>query len=345
MKHFGFATILWARKLAIVFVLIVLFGVIVFYYREELRGNHTDDRIFDESIVDMRVARPLDGMLVDHVTSSTVFAVILDNAPEAWPQYGLTDAHVVWEFPVEGGRTRLMALFDGAAFQSDRIGPVRSVRPYFLDVAQSYGAYVVHVGGSPEALDMIAQGTIDALNEFYAGSYFWRDRQRYAPHNVLTSAEELLDAVHDRNVASSTFDGWLFDDIDPSSPYVSPSWDFGELSVEWVWQDDAYVRYVAGKPFVDASGETVDAQNVVVMHAPSRVVDASLRRQIMTVGVGDMVAFVAGHQIEGTWSRDDERDMIRFIDASGNEVVFNRGVTWIEVLPVGWQIYTEVRDE
>ena len=76
-------------------------------------------------------------------------AVMIDNHNLAWPQAGLNQAYMVYEIIVEGGETRLMALFKGVDLE--KIGPVRSARHYFIDYAMENDAIYVHFGQSPQA--------------------------------------------------------------------------------------------------------------------------------------------------------------------------------------------------
>ena len=76
-------------------------------------------------------------------------AVMIDNHSDAWPQAGLNQTYMVYEIIVEGGETRLMALFKGV--DVDKIGPVRSSRHYFLDYVMENDAIYAHYGWSPQA--------------------------------------------------------------------------------------------------------------------------------------------------------------------------------------------------
>lgn len=76
-------------------------------------------------------------------------AVMLDNSGRSYPQRGLAGASLIIEAPVEGGLTRLMAVFTRTF--NDRVGPIRSARPYFIEWAGTYQPFFVHCGGSPEA--------------------------------------------------------------------------------------------------------------------------------------------------------------------------------------------------
>src|SRR3990167_7664707 len=114
------------------------------------------------------------------------FAIVIDNTPEARPQYGLSKADVVYESLTEGGVTRLLALFSSE--KPLRIGPIRSARPYLVRQAQDWDAFLVHSGGSTRALDMLNTEIphVYNLDEFSNGNAFVRTSQT-PPHNLFTS--------------------------------------------------------------------------------------------------------------------------------------------------------------
>ena len=124
----------------------------------------------------------------ESVTESLV-AVIVENHKDAQPLAGITQADIVYEAPAEGGIPRLLALFRKNTL-IEKVGPVRSARPYFLDWLSEYGTPLFfHVGGSPESLRRIAQENIRDMDEFSRSWYFWRSSQRRAPHNTYTSSK------------------------------------------------------------------------------------------------------------------------------------------------------------
>ena len=103
-------------------------------------------------------------------------AVMIDNHNGAWPQAGLQKAYMIYEIIVEGGETRLMALFKGA--DVDKIGPVRSARHYFIDYAMENDAIYVHFGQSPQAQSDIKKYSINDINGIAEdGVTFWRTKR------------------------------------------------------------------------------------------------------------------------------------------------------------------------
>ncbi len=182
----GFATIL----------VLGVFGVIVYGGVSEESADKLFPVVVRHEIKEQEGEREYEG---------SIAAVIVDNFEGVRPQSGLNNALFVIEAPAEGGVTRLLAFFSLTASTSvERIGPVRSARPYFVDWAQAYGALLVHVGGSPEALQQLAKGDVQHINEFYSDEYFWRDRRIIRPHNTFTNTKLLKEYGEKESVASTT---------------------------------------------------------------------------------------------------------------------------------------------
>ncbi len=118
-------------------------------------------------------------------------AVMIDNHSGAWPQANLNKAYIVYEIIVEGGETRLMAVFKGQTLE--KIGPVRSSRHYFLDYALENDAIYVHHGWSPQAQNDISSLKVNNINGIQESpSDFWRVKDKSAPHNLFTSTASIL---------------------------------------------------------------------------------------------------------------------------------------------------------
>jgi hypothetical protein len=285
--------------------------------------------------------RVIDGMPVaEGAAEGGYYAVMIDNHSDARPQAGVAEASLVYEAPVEGGITRLLAVYPSDA-KVERIGPIRSARPYYLDWASELDATYVHVGGSPEALDRIkaTSGFMD-LNEMYAGKYFWRDKARLAPHSTFTSMELLRQAREARFADRDRKDiaGWKFKDDAPvgERPESGAELVIGYADtyrVTWRYDRDAnqFVRMRGGKEEKDATGVSVRAKNVVVQYVETKVLDEVGRRRIDTKGGGEALAAIDGRTVGGRWKAVGGRTV--FVDAAGNEFAFDAGTTWIEVVP------------
>lgn len=147
---------------------------------------------------------PLTGNEVgdEATTKREVTAIMIENSPDARPQSGLKDSGIVFEAIAEGGITRFLALYQEQ--QPGLIGPVRSVRPYYIDWAAPFDASIAHIGGSYNALQS-AQWTIKDIDQFFNAGAYWRASDRYAPHNVYTSFERLNALNEQKGYTSSTF--------------------------------------------------------------------------------------------------------------------------------------------
>jgi hypothetical protein len=318
------------------------------YNRYDFRHDRIDDLRQEEApeVVegDPAARRAIDGLPVSlDAVEPDYFAVMIDNIAEAHPESGVAKAALVIEAPVEGGITRLMAVYP-ADTVVERIGPVRSARPYYARWALEYGALYAHVGGSNEALDVIKSIGVRDLNEFYNASSFWRDAKRAAPHNVYTSTERLAAAAAKRG-EPRPLDPWRYKldatlDERGDGVLVLEIKDYGQAGVAWVYERDlnAYRRVIAGEDDKDADGAPVLAKNVVVQFAPVAILDEVGRRRIQTEAGGEALVALDGRVIGGRWKKEPDGGRTRFYDAADNEIAFNAGTTWIEVVPTDTEV-------
>ncbi len=278
-------------------------------------------------------------------TLPRVFSVMVDHAADAWPQSGVDGAFLVIEAPVEASIPRLQAFFSEEV-DAEKIGPVRSARPYFVDWASGFGALYAHVGGSDDALRKINNGAgVVDLNQFSNGASFWRSADRYAPINVYTSMD-LLRAAFDRLVQARRapeaveYGTWTFKDHaegeDRPEAGVSPTVDFSSSTYRVRWAYDPatnlYRRYQGPSVYALQDGAEIQAANVAVVVTDMRVLDAVGRREIRTLGEGEAVLFQDGRAVDAMWKKESAGERLRFYDEDGEELAFNPGLTWIEVV-------------
>ncbi len=301
-----------------------------------------DNKKVEEKKCDYR--RKLDGVCVDSAgqTDPKLVMVMIENNAEAWPLSGLADARVVYEAPVEGNIPRFMAIYI-ADTEAEQAGPVRSARPYYLDWASEYGnAMYMHVGGSPDALDLLEAYDLFDVNEFTKGWYFWRDEKRSAPHNAYTS-DELWNKAYDdygEYEKQEDYDGWTFAEMEACEngcveeiEISFSSW--RSYSAVWKYNTTTqeYVRFQGAEQDFDIDGAAITADTVVVQRVRAKVVDDIGRKQIDTIGSDDAVIFRDGRAIEGQWFKESRKDRTQWYDANGEIISLRAGKIWIEVLP------------
>lgn len=285
--------------------------------------------------------RALDGVLVDpSATQLSRFAVMIDNHPDAKPQSGLAEASLVYEIPVEGGLTRFMAVFD-ASSTVQQIGPVRSARLYFEEFARGLGAVYAHVGGSPEALEKAKTWKdFKDVNEFYAGSSFWRGKARVAPHNVYTKIELLRDLEQKKKWDAGSFISWKYTTESAASntkavpvPVISYP---AELPITWIYEASSgrYTRKDGKISKKDLEGKMIQAANVVLLETTGQTIDDYGRLAVRTTGKGPVTVYRQGRELKGLWKRVDG-EHIRFETVDGADLFLQPGPTWIQVVLPG----------
>lgn len=283
------------------------------------------------------VKRYIDGVMVaPEFEKAQLYAVMIDNFETARPQSGLSKASLVYEAPAEGGVTRYLAIFSPDSAPAE-IGPVRSARAYFLNWAKELGAIYVHVGGSPEALELAKNLGTNDLNEFYKGSFFWRANNRTAPHNVLTSGEKLTSYQQLKSENVLEFTPWQFKEAATSTSVIN-----SQINIKYpdgyavYWQYDnalgEYTRYLNGAAHTDDSGANITAKNIVVHLTSFLVTDDKLRLEMSGSLSGQAVLCQDGQCTMGKWKKNSTSSRARYYYKSGEEFIFNAGTTWIEVI-------------
>ena len=280
--------------------------------------------------------------------SKPVTAIMIENSPDARPHSGLKQAEVVYEAIAEGGITRFLTLFQ--QHKPQLIGPVRSLRMYYVDWLAPYQASVAHVGGSHASLQEVRNGKYRDIDQFFNGSSYWRANDRRPPHNVYTSFEK-LDALNaGKGYKSSQFtsfaraDGKASDkpnavsiDINFSSSWYNTHYDYDKAS-------NTYLRSIGGQASNDREEGRLAPSVVIALHVnETTVMEDGWRQSIVTNGTGTATVFQNGTAAEYTWRKNDRFSPLELIDAAGKPVALNRGQTWIAAVPnsggggVSWQ--------
>jgi hypothetical protein len=289
------------------------------------------------------VASPLTGVQVlPELAKRPVTGIMIENSSEARPQSGLQDAGVVVEAIAEGGITRFMAIFQEG--QPSYIGPVRSLRPYYIDFAAPFQASIVHVGGSPDALSTVRNGSYRDLDQFFNGSYFTRVSARPAPHNVYTSFARLDALNHSKGYTSSLFTGWPRKadkkiaaptaktiDIQISGPVYFSHYDYDSAS-------NTYSRSEGGAPHMelvsasDKAGVRIKPKVVIALVMPYSIARDGKHSVYGDTGSGQALVFQDGEVISGTWQKANSDSLVSLSDSNGQPISLNAGQTWITLV-------------
>jgi len=275
--------------------------------------------------------------------------VMIDNSPEAVPFHvGLSSAAVVYEALVEGGATRLMALFSGAP-QADKIGPTRSARPYFVETAAGWSAFYLHGGGSPEALELLRGADVTDLNEISGLGirYFWRDEDIPRPHNLFTSGDLIALGIDDFELRQLPAEKLLWqwsekieknsDAPDANLVYVDYSEGVAfDASYAYDSKKKVYLREQGGMAHYDqGNGEQLFAANLIVQKVPEEGYYPSGYGRIIIdmIGEGDALFFQEGKAIAGAWKKESQNSQTEWLDKDGKPLILKQGQTWVEIVP------------
>ena len=272
-------------------------------------------------------------------------AVMIDNHKGAWPQAGLNDTYMVYEIIAEGGETRLMALFKGK--DVDVVGPVRSSRHYFLDYAMENDAIYAHYGWSPKAKSDISSYSINSINGIYYGKpTFWRISKKKAPHNAMTSTEQILNAAKKKNYRTTS-------DVSSVLTYASEEVELkGELtateikiphsylqSVTYKYDKETqrYTRYARGILQKDyTTGKSITTKNIIIEFINNSVLQDGTtkdRQDLHNIGTFDGYYITNGKAIKITCTKKKRTEKTVYKTEDGKTLEVNDGNTWINICP------------
>jgi hypothetical protein len=284
---------------------------------------------------------PLTGVLVEDAEDLKLrpIAVMLDNEYNARPQSGLLDAEIVYEIPVEGNITRYMAVYHHNL--SDKIGPVRSARPYFIDKAMELNAVYVHCGGSPQALRDLVTLKVDTLNDLKGSPCFWRATDRKMPHNLYTSTKLMREVMDSNKFNNKTAPEYFkfseeFLNLDgKNTSFISFNYSKNyTVGYEYNEKDKLYYRTINGTRLKDKeSSKEIATANIIVEKTTAKVLDKVGRLEVNNLGKDRGYYLTGGKLIEIEWSKSGRSAKTIYKDLKGNEIIMNKGTTWIQVVP------------
>jgi hypothetical protein len=323
-------------------VIVIVAGSLLWRYVANHKKQANEDSAKQEQPKSI-LTPAINGVLVDPIVAKRrPIAVVIENHPDSRPQTGLDKADVVYETLAEGGITRFLAVYQAAEVSA--IGPVRSARDYFAELATEYAAVFAHVGGSDEALANLSADKYDGLNDanqYFLDKYFKRVTNRYAPHNVYTSLDSLRGLITDKHWKSTTsVPVWQFGDATTAGtqPATEATVTFSTASYTARFVYDPvtglYNRFLAGKAHADAetkaqlTAKTVVVQLATVTDTPN---DPKLRVDIDLNSGGHAYIFHHGVVTHASWGKRNGRT--RYFDVDGKEIVFERGKIWVAIAP------------
>ena len=267
--------------------------------------------------------------------------VKIDNVAGAWPQAGLNQADIVFDLPVEGGLTRLLAVFhsqDVGVF-----GPIRSARPVDADLLHLLGhSYFAFSGGTKTDLGPITDHS-NATPMWWdvSPSLFVIRKDHAIPHQVFGTTA-MLYAAGEQRAPSTTPPPPIFSYAAatpvPALPAKTITAQYDAATAAWNWNGSQYMRNQSGHPDLLIDGHQVSSVNVVVMSVAVRNTGArdshgTVVPLPVVIGSGQVWVFRNGLMVKGTWNRPSENAPMKLFTATGQIIALAPGRTWVEVLP------------
>lgn len=308
---------------------------------EAIEGTEIVEEVVEEPEV-LTYVSPFTGERTTEETTMRPVLATINNHPDARPQSGLTEADVVYEMLAEGDVTRFLALYQSELPES--IGPIRSARSYFIDMAKGLDAFYVAHGYSPEAKSMLERRVADNINGMqYDGIYFKRSKERRAPHNSYISSENIeagaekvgASLLYNKKVAYSFYDEQESVKIGVETNEVDVKYsNNGLFNSRYVYDaaTNRYTRFSAGVETVDyVSGQSLALANILFFEMPHRIIDNVGRRDIDISQGGDAYLFQAGMMRAVKWKNED--GFLAVIEEDGTDALLVPGQTWVHFVP------------
>ena len=336
------------KRIWLILILLVLIGFGGFYLFNNF--DEVKEKVTEEPIKKLKI--------VDEDSKTRPIAVMINNNHVAWPHAGLNDAYLAYEILAEGGITRIMALFKDK--DTEKIGSVRSARPYYLDYALENDAIYVHYGWSDKAKSDISSLGVDNINGLTASSVFWRDSSlnKATEHTVFTSMEKINEYSkehgYDRDTDKDLLLNYSVDEIDLSkredaikadTVFMKYSY-YTTTSYEYDSEKKVYKRYMSDTPHVDAvTGDQYTFKNIIITPIETHTYDSYGRLELDNIGSGEGYFITLGYAIPITWSKDSRSSQTVYKNMDGEEIKVNDGSTFIQITPPSEDIKIEGKQE
>ncbi|HWK22053.1 MAG TPA: DUF3048 domain-containing protein [Ureibacillus sp.] len=318
----------------------------------EISTDHDEELIPVTEEVDLPYVIPFTGEnMANEITTRPILATI-NNHPVARPQSGIVSADVIYEMLAEGEITRLLALYQSEI--PEKIGPIRSARDYFIEIAEGLDAFYIAHGYSPEAQQLLMNHVIDNVNGMqYDGILFERSSDRVAPHNSYFSGEKIEAAAEKVNASllyqkKVSYPFYKEDEsvkIGTEAKSVAVSYGKNESYNSLYTFDqnsNTYTRHSGNVVTIDyLTNEPIVLSNVLFFEMSHSIIDSEGRREIDLTSGGKAFLFQHGVMREVRWENSD--GLLQAVEEDGSEVKLVPGKTWIHFVPTNPGITTSVK--
>ena len=267
-----------------------------------------------------------------------VLVVKIDDTTFAHPQVGLRDADVVYVEQVEGGLTRLAAVFSSRI--PPMVGPVRSARISDLELLSQYGRVGFAYSGAQRKFlpEIAAANLVDVGANKYGAAFYKNDPQRTPPYAMMLDTPALLEEVSARgeSLVEAKAMGWKFGDVSDLATKVSRvdiSWPAARYSAEWSESESRWLLTHNGVADLDETGYHLGPANLLIQIVS--ITDSIYKDKVggvtpfsATVGSGECFLLRDGKSVPCRWNRPTSQSGTTLSDINGDELFFAPGQIW-----------------
>ncbi len=268
--------------------------------------------------------------------------IVVENHPDARPQWGLTSSDIVWEMVAEGGITRMLLMYSDASRIPEKVGPIRSARHYFVDLAEGFDGIFVHFGYSPMARKQIENHNVDNINGL-VDNYFYRDSSRgvSSEHTSYTTGEAIKNAIANKEYRTEIKDEYkspfkfnsktktLSAPLSKITAAYSSSYTY---TFHWSEKINAFKCTLNGEAFCDSEGVQQTFDNIIICYTDISSLNDSKGRVDFDFSEGEGVYASNGSYTDITWKKGESDDMLKFYNKVGDELSLNVGRTYIAIM-------------
>ena len=277
----------------------------------------------------------------NRIGSGAPAIIQIENSIDARPQAGMQQADMIYEYISEGSIPRLSAVYWHPL--PDLVGPVRSCRLITIRLELMYKGMIYCSGANDYILGLVWKHP-NLVNDYSrgAGNVYYRDNtSRYAPHNVMMHGNNVTTFTAQQKLAAPQYD------IAPRHPDATFTGDAAPtISVPdhgASWQYDAgskqYLKTQDGRPLNNVGTGRVHAKTVIVQYVtsfldtnPANSFHGYYTEAYELTGEGKADIFVDGVVIHATWHHPDPNVPAIYLDANGNPIDLDNGLTWVHVI-------------
>ncbi len=325
-------------------IFIMLLGISIYLYINSKPMKNTETKTSNKEEVETKSLT-----IVDENSRTRNYAIMINNHAQARINHaGLQDAYIVYEAIVEGGLTRMMAIFKDKEIA--RIGSVRSARHYFLDYVLENDAIYVHFGWSPQAQNDIGALQIDNINGLY-DNIFWRDTTLGVAyeHTAFTSMENIKKFAQNKGYRTTSNQELLLnynvEKVDISKreeAIIANNIDIvysSYITTSYVYdvQNKVYLRFVNGEEHMTVDENKIPTQitakNIIIADMNNYSIDNYGRQTLENIGTGKGYYITNGYALPIVWTKSARNSQTIYTYLDGTEIEVNDGNTYIQLHP------------